>query len=125
QRPRARYARERNQGDLRAQSPTPLHAFLQMLCAPQGLQGRLLGFPRGSDGGTLADVGLAQIQARGRVMRLLAAMAGAKHGGAEAFFERLLLAFRRAGVEICAAIREGPARAARLRGAGIEVRGVK
>ena len=55
-------------------------------------------------------------------MRLLAAMAGARHGGAEAFFERLLLAFRQAGVELCAAIRSEPERAARLRAAGIDVR---
>ena len=55
-------------------------------------------------------------------MRLLAAVAGAKHGGAEAFFERLLLAFRQAGVDLCAAIRAEPERAARLRAAGIDVR---
>lgn len=53
-------------------------------------------------------------------MRLLAAMAGARHGGAEAFFERLVLAFQRAGVEQCAVIRAEPARAHRLRDAGIE-----
>lgn len=58
-------------------------------------------------------------------MRLLAAMAGAKHGGAEAFFERLLLAFQRAGVELRAAIRTEPERAERLRGAGIDVREFK
>lgn len=58
-------------------------------------------------------------------MRLLAAMAGARHGGAEAFFERLLLAFRRAGVELCAAIRAEPERAARLGAAGIDVRELK
>jgi glycosyltransferase involved in cell wall biosynthesis len=55
-------------------------------------------------------------------MRLLAAMAGARHGGAEAFFERLLLAFQNAGVELCAAIRAEPERARRLRAAGIDVR---
>ena len=58
-------------------------------------------------------------------MRLLAAMAGARHGGAEAFFERLLLAFQRAGVELRAVIREEPERAARLRGAGIDLRELK
>jgi glycosyltransferase involved in cell wall biosynthesis len=58
-------------------------------------------------------------------MRLLAAMAGAKHGGAEAFFERLVLAFQRAGVEQRAAIRAEPARAERLRGAGLDVRELK
>ncbi|HEY7609886.1 MAG TPA: glycosyltransferase [Alphaproteobacteria bacterium] len=55
-------------------------------------------------------------------MRLLAAMAGAKHGGAEAFFERLVLAFQRAGVEQRAVIRAEPARAQRLSDAGIKVR---
>ena len=54
-------------------------------------------------------------------MRLLAAMAGAKHGGAEAFFERLVLAFQRAGIEQRAVIRTEPARAERLRGAGLAV----
>src|SRR5262245_63892732 len=58
-------------------------------------------------------------------MRLLAAMAGAKHGGAETFFERLVLAFHRAGVELRAAIRAEPERAGRLRGAGIDVRELK
>ncbi len=58
-------------------------------------------------------------------MRLLAAMAGARNGGAEAFFERLVLAFGRAGVEVCAAIREQPERAARLRKPGIDVRELK
>lgn len=58
-------------------------------------------------------------------MRLLAAMAGAQHGGAEAFFERLVLAFQRAGVEQRAAIRAEPARAERLRGAGLDVRELK
>src|SRR5581483_3052207 len=96
--------------------------LLQMLRAPQGIQGRLLGLPRGADGGAMADAGLAEIQARGRVMRLLAAMAGARHGGAEAFFERLVLAFQRAGVEQRAAIRAEPARTQRLRDAQIDVR---
>jgi len=52
-------------------------------------------------------------------MRLLAAMAGAKHGGAEAFFERLVLAFQRAGVEQHAVIRGEGERAARLKDAGV------
>jgi len=47
-------------------------------------------------------------------------MAGAPHGGAEAFFERLALAFQRAGIEQRVAIRRDPARAARLRRGGIE-----
>src|SRR5215470_8939932 len=55
-------------------------------------------------------------------MRVLAAIAGAKHGGAEAFFERLVLAFRRTGLEQRAIIRAEPARAERLRGAGVDVR---
>lgn len=58
-------------------------------------------------------------------MRLLAAMAGARHGGAEAFFERLVLAFQRAGVEQRAVIRAEPARAARLRAFGLDVRELK
>jgi len=58
-------------------------------------------------------------------MRLLAAMAGAKHGGAEAFFERLVVAFQRAGVEQRAVIRAEAARAERLRDAGIETRELK
>jgi glycosyltransferase involved in cell wall biosynthesis len=53
-------------------------------------------------------------------VKLLAAMAGAKHGGAEAFFERLVRAFARAGVEQRAAIRAEPERAARLRSGGVE-----
>jgi len=53
-------------------------------------------------------------------MRLLQAMAGAAAGGAEAFFERLALAFHRAGVEQRVAIRRDPKRAARLRAGGVE-----
>ena len=53
-------------------------------------------------------------------MRLVVAMAGAKHGGAEAFFERLVLAFQRGDVEQRAAIRAEPDRAQRLREAGVE-----
>jgi glycosyltransferase involved in cell wall biosynthesis len=53
-------------------------------------------------------------------MRLLAAMAGAKHGGAEAFFERLVLAFERAGIEQHAVIRSEPERAERLRQGGVD-----
>ena len=58
-------------------------------------------------------------------MRLLAAMAGAQHGGAEAFFERLVLAFKREGIEQRAVIRAEPARAERLRGAGLDVHELK
>jgi glycosyltransferase involved in cell wall biosynthesis len=53
-------------------------------------------------------------------MKLLAAMAGAKVGGAEAFFERLVIALQRAGVEQRAAIRAEPDRARRLRQAGVD-----
>lgn len=52
-------------------------------------------------------------------MRLLQAMAGAATGGAEAFFERLALAFQRAGIDQRVAIRREPKRAARLRAGGI------
>jgi len=53
--------------------------------------------------------------------RLLQAMAGAKHGGAEAFFERLAVALHRAGQQQRLLIRREPGRAERLRAAGIEV----
>lgn len=52
-------------------------------------------------------------------MRLLQAMAGARHGGAEAFFVRLASALRRAGQEQCVLIRRDADRAAALRRAGI------
>jgi glycosyltransferase involved in cell wall biosynthesis len=47
-------------------------------------------------------------------------MAGAHHGGAENFFERLAAALPRAGIEQCVAIRRDEERAARLRAAGVE-----
>ncbi len=52
--------------------------------------------------------------------RLVQAMAGAKHGGAEAFFERLAIALDRAGEEQRIVIRRDAARAARLREAGLD-----
>jgi glycosyltransferase involved in cell wall biosynthesis len=52
-------------------------------------------------------------------MRLLQAMAGARHGGAEAFFVRLAGALARAGQEQRVLIRRDPDRAAALRQAGI------
>jgi len=52
--------------------------------------------------------------------RLLQAMAGAKHGGAEAFFERLAIALSRAGEDQTIVIREDAERAARLRLGGID-----
>ena len=53
--------------------------------------------------------------------RLLQAMAGAPHGGAEAFFERLAPALVRAGIEQRVVIRSNPKRAALLRAGGVEV----
>lgn len=47
-------------------------------------------------------------------------MAGAPHGGAEAFYERLTLAQHRAGAAVLAVIRADPARAGRLRAGGLE-----
>lgn len=47
-------------------------------------------------------------------------MAGAPHGGAEAFFERLVIALHRAGVPQSVLIRRDGPRAARLRAGGIE-----
>lgn len=54
--------------------------------------------------------------------RVLQAMAGAVHGGAEAFFERLAIALDRAGEEQQIVIRRRDSeRAARLRAAGLDV----
>lgn len=53
--------------------------------------------------------------------RLLQMMAGARHGGAEAFFERLAPALARAGIVQHLLIRKDAERAARLRAAGLEV----
>lgn len=53
-------------------------------------------------------------------LRVLQAIAGRKQGGAEAFFERLVGALRRVGVDQRVAIRRDDARSARLRRAGIE-----
>jgi glycosyltransferase involved in cell wall biosynthesis len=55
------------------------------------------------------------------VTRLLQAIAGQPHGGAEAFFERLAVALARAGETQRLVIREDAARAARLRAAGLDV----
>jgi glycosyltransferase involved in cell wall biosynthesis len=52
--------------------------------------------------------------------RILQAMAGAKYGGAEAFFERLAIALDRAGEDQKIVIRRDAARATRLRQAGLE-----
>jgi glycosyltransferase involved in cell wall biosynthesis len=53
--------------------------------------------------------------------RILQAMAGAPHGGAEAFFERLSVALHHAGETQQLVIRREPSRAARLRAAGLPV----
>jgi glycosyltransferase involved in cell wall biosynthesis len=53
--------------------------------------------------------------------RVVQAMAGQHHGGAEAFFERLAIALQRAGEEQLLAIRHDVARARRLASAGCEV----
>jgi glycosyltransferase involved in cell wall biosynthesis len=53
-------------------------------------------------------------------LRVLQAMAGAPHGGAEAFFTRLVIALHKAGLDQRVAIRRDAARAEKLRGAGIE-----
>jgi glycosyltransferase involved in cell wall biosynthesis len=55
------------------------------------------------------------------MIRLMQAMAGAQHGGAEAFFERLALALERTGLPQRAVIRKNPKRAALLRAGGVEV----
>lgn len=52
--------------------------------------------------------------------RLFQAMAGAREGGAEAFFVRLALALGRAGVEQRVAIRRNARRAAMLRAGGVD-----
>ncbi len=53
-------------------------------------------------------------------MRLLQAMAGAEHGGAEAFFVRLAIALQGAGIEQKLVLRGYPQRLAALRAEGIE-----
>ncbi|MBT6242400.1 MAG: glycosyltransferase [Rhodospirillaceae bacterium] len=53
-------------------------------------------------------------------MRVLQVMAGAEYGGAEAFFTRLVLALRRAGLHQRVVIRKNEARASTLREGGIE-----
>jgi len=55
------------------------------------------------------------------MIRLVQAMAGAPHGGAEAFFERLAPALQRAGVAQRVLIRSNAKRAALLRAAGVGV----
>ena len=55
------------------------------------------------------------------MVRVLQTMAGAPHGGAEAFFTRLVVALARAGLDQHAVIRSHPARAEILRQAGVPV----
>lgn len=55
-------------------------------------------------------------------LHLFQAIAGARLGGAEAFFERLALAFARRGTRQTIALRRDPRRAALLRDAGIATR---
>ncbi len=52
-------------------------------------------------------------------MRVAQVMAGATHGGAELFYERLCAALHGAGDTVLPVIRHNPARAARLRAAGM------
>ena len=56
--------------------------------------------------------------------RLVQLMAGAEHGGAEAFFTRLAIALQRAGQEQRVALRPYPARIGALRAAGIATVGL-
>ena len=58
-------------------------------------------------------------------MRVLQAMAGAEHGGAETFFTRLVPALARAGIEQRAIIRAFPERANVLREAGVSTAQVR
>lgn len=53
-------------------------------------------------------------------MRVLQAMAGAEFGGAETYFVDMVTALHRAGLDQKVVIRRNPARAQKLRGAGIE-----
>jgi glycosyltransferase involved in cell wall biosynthesis len=55
------------------------------------------------------------------VIRLFQAMAGARHGGAEAFFTRLAIGLQKAGQVQRVAIRRDPERAAALRAASVPV----
>jgi glycosyltransferase involved in cell wall biosynthesis len=58
-------------------------------------------------------------------MRVLHAIAGRRHGGAEAFFERLVVALGDAGLEQRLVIRRNVVRAARLRAAGFDPVGLR
>ena len=56
-------------------------------------------------------------------LRLFQTMAGARHGGAELFFERLAVAFHAAGMSQQLMIKPDSDRMARLRAAGLDVAG--
>ena len=58
-------------------------------------------------------------------LRVLHAMGGAEHGGAELYVERLCLALQRAGLSQLAVIRPHPERVARLKAGGVAVRTAK
>ena len=53
-------------------------------------------------------------------LRVLQAMAGSRHGGAEGFFTRLIPALARAGLDQKVDIRRNAERAAALRSEGVE-----
>jgi glycosyltransferase involved in cell wall biosynthesis len=54
-------------------------------------------------------------------MRLMQVMAGGPQGGAEAFFERLVIALDRSGIEQTVAVRKNPKRSAMLTASGLSV----
>lgn len=58
-------------------------------------------------------------------MRLAQLMAGAAHGGAELFFERISIALHQAGETVLPVIRPEPARTARLQAAGLAPVGLR
>jgi glycosyltransferase involved in cell wall biosynthesis len=57
--------------------------------------------------------------------RIMQVMAGQRHGGAEAFFERLVVALHNAGVNQHVVMRRDAERAERLRGAGVDSIGLR
>ncbi|WP_345934494.1 glycosyltransferase [Tistrella arctica] len=61
----------------------------------------------------------------GRPLRVMQLMAGAAHGGAEAFFDRLAVAFHHRGIEQAIAVRPHPERMAKLRAAGLDPQGLR
>ena len=59
------------------------------------------------------------------MVRVLQAMAGARHGGAEAFFERLVVGLHEAGLDQRVVIRSDAGRRDRLREAGLDPAGLR